>query len=44
MASAASTHSVRLTMTAITMIPIICIYPFVQKYYMKGIMLGAVKG
>ena len=44
MATAASTQSVRLTMTAITMIPIICVYPFIQKYYMKGIMLGAVKG
>ena len=31
-------------MTAVTMIPIICVYPFIQKYYMKGIMLGAVKG
>lgn len=44
MAGVASTMSVRLTMTAVTMIPIICVYPFVQKYYMKGIMLGAVKG
>lgn len=43
-AAAASTMSVRLTLTAVTMIPIICVYPFVQKYYLKGIMLGAVKG
>jgi putative aldouronate transport system permease protein len=25
-------------------IPIICIYPFVQKYFVKGTMIGAVKG
>lgn len=25
-------------------IPIICIYPFVQKYFVKGAMIGAVKG
>ena len=40
----ASTLAVRLTMTAVTMIPVICIYPFVQKFYLKGIMVGAVKG
>lgn len=25
-------------------LPIICIYPFVQKYFVKGVMVGAVKG
>ena len=42
--SAVSSLSVRLTMTAVTIIPIMCVYPFIQKYYMKGIMVGAVKG
>ncbi len=44
LAQVASSASVRLTMTAVTVIPIICVYPFIQKYYMKGIMIGAVKG
>lgn len=42
--NAVSSLSLRLTMTAITMIPVICFYPFAQKYYLKGIMIGAVKG
>jgi len=40
----ASSQSLRLTMTAVTVIPVMCIYPFVQKYYLKGMLLGAVKG
>ena len=28
----------------ISMLPIVMVYPFVQKYFKKGIMIGAVKG
>lgn len=35
---------IRLTLTAIVVIPIMLVYPFIQKYYVKGVMIGAVKG
>lgn len=35
---------VKMAMVVITTGPIILLYPFVQKYFMKGIMVGAVKG
>lgn len=34
----------RLTMTAVVVIPIMLVYPFIQKYYVKGVMIGAIKG
>lgn len=36
--------SLRMSSTMIATIPIILVYPFIQKYFVKGIMLGAVKG
>jgi putative aldouronate transport system permease protein len=34
----------RMAAVFMTMTPIMILYPFVQKYFMKGIMIGAVKG
>ncbi|MCI6757048.1 MAG: carbohydrate ABC transporter permease [Lachnospiraceae bacterium] len=36
--------SIRMAATMVATLPIIAIYPFIQKYFVKGIMLGAVKG
>lgn len=38
------TESLKLAMTIITTGPIILLYPFVQKYFVSGLTIGAVKG
>ena len=35
--------SIRMAATMVATIPIILVYPFIQKYFVKGIMLGSVK-
>ena len=37
-------EGVKITTVVIATVPIMCVYPFLQKYFTKGIMLGAVKG
>lgn len=37
-------EAVRMTITMVVTLPILFVYPFMQKYFVKGIMLGAVKG
>jgi len=32
------------TAIIVTMLPVICVYPFIQKYFVKGMMVGAIKG
>ena len=34
----------RFTIAAVVTLPVLCIYPFFQKYFTGGIMIGAVKG
>ena len=38
-----SSESIRMTVTMVATIPIILMYPFVQRFFMKGMMIGAVK-
>ena len=37
-------RGVRMTVTMITVVPVLCIYPVFQRYLIKGLMIGAVKG
>lgn len=36
--------AVKMAATVVATIPILCVYPFVQKYFEQGVMVGAVKG
>ena len=37
-------RGVRMTMTMVTSIPVIMFYPILQRYFVKGLTIGAVKG
>jgi len=39
-----SSTSLKLATMVITTAPIVCIYPFLQKYFVKGLLLGSIKG
>ena len=40
----AVSQTIKYAVTVVATVPILCIYPFVQKYFEKGVMLGGVKG
>lgn len=42
--TAVTTRSIQMAAMIVSVAPIICVYPFLQKYFVKGIMLGSVKG
>lgn len=37
-------ETIKYSAIVITTIPVLCVYPFLQKYFVKGVMIGAVKG
>ena len=37
-------QSVKMAVIVVSTVPIMCIYPFLQKYFVKGVMVGALKG
>ena len=44
MEQALNAKVIKYTISMVSVIPIFCVYPFMQRYFEKGIMLGAVKG
>jgi len=36
-------QSVKMAAVMVTVVPILCVYPFLQKYFVHGIMIGAIK-
>ena len=42
--AAVPTRTLQMAGVVITAIPVIVVYPFLQKYFTQGIMLGAIKG
>lgn len=42
--TAAYAANVRYATIVVSTIPILCVYPFIQRYFIKGITIGAVKG
>ncbi len=39
-----SADQVKYAVIIVSTVPILCVYPFIQKYFEKGVMIGAVKG
>jgi len=39
-----SADQIKFAVIIVSTVPILCVYPFIQKYFEKGVMIGAVKG
>lgn len=37
-------ESVKYACIVVTALPVMCVYPFIQKYFVKGVMVGSIKG
>lgn len=41
---AVHTETMKMAALVLSLIPIVCLYPFLQKYFIKGMIVGSVKG
>ena len=39
-----TSHTLKCASIVVSTLPILCVYPFIQKYFVKGVMVGSVKG
>jgi len=39
-----STDAIKMALVVVATVPILCVYPFLQRHFIKGVFLGAVKG
>ncbi len=38
-----STRTTKAAATIITVVPVLCVYPFMQKHFAKGVLVGSIK-
>ncbi len=39
-----SEETIKYAVMVVSTLPVLCVYPFIQRYFVKGVMIGAVKG
>ena len=37
-------QSIKMAVIVVSTVPIMCVYPFLQKYFVKGVLIGSLKG
>ncbi len=37
-------EAIKTATVVVATVPILCIYPWLQKYFVKGVMIGSIKG
>lgn len=42
--ASASAETMKYAVMVVSTVPVLCVYPFIQRYFVKGVMIGAVKG
>ncbi|MGO4375531.1 ABC transporter permease, partial [Paenibacillus sp. MCAF20] len=39
-----NTETLKMAVLVVSILPILCVYPFLQKYFIQGSLIGSVKG